>query len=128
MNETTWNIAVVDDDDSVRRALGRLLRAAGFQASSYSSAEQFLADAPRVRTDCLVLDIHLGGMSGLDLQRQLVAANASPPVIFITAAEDSETPERARRAGCVAFFQKPVPGKSLLAAVRNAVEGGGAAT
>lgn len=128
MTETTWNIAVVDDDESVRRALGRLLRAAGFQPVDYPSAEQFLEERQRVRTDCLVLDIQLGGMSGLDLQRKLATSSTAPPVILITAGEDPGTSEEARRAGCVAFFRKPVPGEPLLTAVRRAIEKSAGAT
>jgi FixJ family two-component response regulator len=69
----TVNVAVVDDDGGVRGALARLLRAAGFNPVGYSSAESFLADPMRAQTDCLVLDVHLGGMSGLDLQERLTA-------------------------------------------------------
>ena len=95
----TVNVAVVDDDAGVRSALARLLRAAGFNPVGYSSAEGFLADPGRAQTDCLVLDVHLGGMSGLDLQERITAGGVAPPIIFVTAHEEPDAQERARRAG-----------------------------
>jgi FixJ family two-component response regulator len=124
MNAQTVNVAVVDDDGSVRRAVARLLGAAGFNPVGYSSAEEFLADSTRARTDCLVLDLHLGGMSGLDLQERL-ADGAAPPIIFVTAHQEPDAEEQARRTGCVAFFHKPVSGRALLEAVRRAVASSG---
>lgn len=121
----TVNVAVVDDDGGVRRALARLLRAAGFNPVGYSSAEGFLADPTRAQTDCLVLDVQLGGMSGLDLQERLTARGIAPPIIFVTANAEPDAEEQARRAGCVAFFHKPVPGRALLEAVRRAVDPSG---
>jgi FixJ family two-component response regulator len=114
-------IAVIDDDESLRRALGRLLRAAGFDPLGYASAEEFLDDPAKARADCLVLDVHLGGMSGFDLERQLVAGGAAPPIVFLTAYEDPKTSEQARKTGCIALLYKPVPGALLLEAVRRAV-------
>jgi FixJ family two-component response regulator len=115
------NVAVVDDDISVRRALERLLRAGGFEPVIYDSAEAFLEDARQMRADCLLLDIHLGGMSGLDLQQMLAEAGTVPPIIFITAHDEAETREVAQRAGYAAYFRKPFPGSSLLEAIRQAV-------
>jgi FixJ family two-component response regulator len=119
------NVAIVDDDGSVRHALARLLHAAGFNPVSYSSAEGFLADPTRAQTDCLVLDVRLGSMSGLDLQERLTARGIAPPIIFVTANAEPDAEEQARRAGCVAFFHKPVPGRALLEAVRRAVDPSG---
>lgn len=121
MNPRSINVAVVDDDSSYCRALERLLRAYGFTPLIYSSAEVFLRDSARPRVDCMILDIHLDGMSGFALQHQLAQAGSVPPIIFITADEGTDTPERARQAGCVECLQKPFAGKSLLAAVRRAV-------
>jgi FixJ family two-component response regulator len=118
----TVNSAVVDDDGGVRSALARLLHAAGFNPVSYSSAEGFLADLARAQTDCLVADVQLGGMSGLDLQELLAARGIALPIIFVTAHEEPGAQEQARRAGCVAFLHKPVPGRALLEAVKRAVE------
>ena len=122
VNAQTANVAVVDDDGSVRRALARLLDAAGFNPVGYSSAEGFLADPTRADTDCLVLDVHLGGMSGLDLQERLTADGVAPPIIFVTGHQEPDAEEQARRAGCVAFFHKPVPGRALLEAIKRAVD------
>jgi len=123
MTAGTINVAIVDDDASVCRALERLLRASGFAPLTYLSAEAFLQDRSRVIVDCMILDIHLGGMSGFELQKQLAAAGEPPPIIFITADEDPDTPELARQAGCVAYFRKPFPGHKLMETIRSAVAG-----
>ena len=120
MSAAAKRIAVVDDDDSVRRALDRLLRASGFATSCYSSAEAFLDGGAAGCCDCLVLDVHLGGMSGFDLRCVLRERQSQLPVIFISAHENAETVERANTAGCFAFFNKPVPGATLLDAIRVA--------
>ena len=113
-------VAVVDDDESVCRALSRLLRAEGLHPVSYLSAEAFLADTKRPRFDCLVLDVQLGGMSGIELQRQLQASGSSTPVIYITAHDEPVTREQAQAAGCTAYFRKTAPGKDLVEAIRRA--------
>src|SRR6266567_6759414 len=113
MSEQKIYVAVVDDDDSFSRALGRLLRAAGFEPVLYSSAEAFLAPTP-VPLDCLILDIEMAGMSGLDLRRRLTELGAATPVIFVTAHDEPEVREEARVAGYAAYFRKPVPGKLLV--------------
>jgi FixJ family two-component response regulator len=121
MNQTKINVAVVDDDESFARSLERLFRASGFVARTYPSAEAFLAPTPLPQPDCLVLDIHLGGMSGLDLQRQLCEAGDPPPIIFVTAHDAPKVREEAQRAGCSAYFLKPVPRKPLIEAITKAV-------
>ena len=115
-------VAIVDDDESACRALGRLLRAEGIQAVGYLSAEAFLADAKRPLFDCLVLDIELGGMSGIDLHRQLNASGSSTPVIYVTAHDEPETREAAQAAGCAAYFRKTSPGGEVLQAIRRAAQ------
>jgi FixJ family two-component response regulator len=120
-------VAVVDDDESACRALSRLLRAEGIQPVSYLSAEEFLADTKRPQFDCLVLDIQLGGMSGIELQRQLQASGSSTPVIYITAHDEPEVREQAEAGSCVAYFRKTAPGQDVLQAIRRAAslkEGG----
>jgi FixJ family two-component response regulator len=112
-------VAVVDDDESLCRSLGRLLRAAEIQAVTYPSAEAFLADTKHPQFDCLVLDIQLGGMSGVELQRRLVEEGDKTPVIFITAHDDPETREQAIAAGCVGYFRKSDSGTDVLAAIRD---------
>lgn len=121
MSAQLATIAVVDDGDSFRRALARLLRVSGYETRSYASAEEFLADDEGLRADCLVLDIQLGGMSGLDLQRRLAAAGSAPPVVFVTGHPTREHRERARAAGSIAFLAKPVTAEVLLEAVAAGV-------
>lgn len=112
-------VAVVDDDESLCRSFGRLLRAAGIQPITYSSAEAFLADTKHPKFDCLVLDIQLGGISGIELQRQLAAAGEKTPVIFITAHDDAETRAEAEAVGCAAYFRKTDSGARVLDAIRR---------
>jgi FixJ family two-component response regulator len=113
-------VAVVDDDESARRALSRLLLAAGLQPVAYPSAEAFLGDTQRPRFDCLVLDLQLGGMSGIELQQQLKAAGSSTPVIYITAHDAPEIREQAQAVGCTAYFAKTAPGRNVIHAIRAA--------
>jgi FixJ family two-component response regulator len=113
-------VAVVDDDESACRALSRLLRAEGIQPVSYSSAEAFLADSKRPLFDCLVFDVQLGGMSGIELHRQLQASGSSIPVIYITAHDEPETRALALAADCAAYFCKTAPGQDVLQAIRRA--------
>jgi FixJ family two-component response regulator len=92
-------VCVVDDDESLLRALRRLLDATGFRVETFSSAEEFLGSEHRTRADCLGLDVHLGGLGGLDLQEQLTTSGVRTPVVIITAHDDRRTRERAQRAG-----------------------------
>jgi FixJ family two-component response regulator len=112
-------VAVVDDDPSLCRSLSRLLRAAGMHAITYESAEAFLADSKQPSFDCLVLDVQLGGMSGIDLGLWLTAEGGSSPIIFLTAFDDSETRARAKRAGGAAYFRKTDGGSGVLEAIRR---------
>jgi len=114
-------VGVVDDDESVCRSLGRLLRTAGFQPVTYTSAETFLEDHKRPRFDCLVLDIQLEGMSGLELRRRLAGVKDATPVVFITAHDSAEVRAEAEASGCAGYFRKTDPGASVLEAIRKAV-------
>jgi FixJ family two-component response regulator len=116
----TLTIGVVEDDPSFLRALRRLLSGAGFSVATFASAEEFLASDSARGTACLVLDVHLGGMSGFDLQQQLATAGRLIPTIFITAHDDSVTRERARSG--VAYLRKPFREEALVAAIRKALE------
>jgi len=118
---TNIYIAVVDDDESFCRSLGRLLRAADYQPVTYLSAEAFLADTKHPRFDCLLLDVSLGGISGLELGRRLGAVGSTTPVIYITAHDDPATRIAANAAGCVAFISKVEPSDVLLKAIVSAV-------
>jgi FixJ family two-component response regulator len=114
-------VCVVDDDESIQRALRRLLGATGFRVETFSTAEEFLESEHRGRADCLVLDVHLSGLSGLDLQDRLAKAGAFTPVVIITAHDDRPTRERARRAGAIEYLAKPFDDNSLIAAIRKAI-------
>ena len=118
--EKSFTVFVVDDDDSVRKALKRLLRASGYEVMTFESAEDFLV-AGRVRTEgCIVLDIHLPGISGLDLYEKLASSEANCPVIFITAQDNPQWQEKAARAGAVAYLRKPFDQQLLLDALHAA--------
>jgi FixJ family two-component response regulator len=112
-------IAVVDDDIGVCTSLGRLLRLAQLQPITYPSAEAFLGDAKHPQFDCIVLDVRLGGMSGLELFAQLTADKTHPPVIFITAVDDPVARARAEALGCAGFFLKSTPGARIIEAIRR---------
>lgn len=111
-------IGVVDDDPSVLKALGRLMRSAGFDAVTFTSAEDFLARFQQRALACVVLDIHLGGMSGLDLQAYLADAGIRLPIVFITAHDDAATRERVEQSGQV-YLRKPVDENCLLGAITS---------
>ena len=113
---------VVDDDLSVRRALQRLIRSAGFSVETFASAREFLDFAPRTGTGCLLLDIHLGGMSGLEMQERLAAQGVKMPVIVITAHDDAITRARVESLGAVAYVPKPFDDRVLLDAIQKAVQ------
>jgi len=121
MNQNKINVAIVDDDESFARALERLFRASGYGVQTYASAEALLASTTLPQPDCLVLDIHLGGMSGLDLRRHLTALGSTIPVVFVTAHDEPKICEEALQVGCSAYLRKPVPGKVLLEAISKAV-------
>ena len=114
-------ISVVDDDDSVRESLRGLLRSVRFVVEVFASAEEFLS-SDRVRaTDCLILDMRMPGMSGLELQRRLMASHPKMPVIFITAHGDEELRSRALSGGAVDYLLKPFSEEALLTAVQTAL-------
>lgn len=119
MGKLRHTVAVVDDDPSLRRSVGRLLRAYGFPAIEYESAEAFLGRDPNTALDCLVLDIDLGGMSGVELQRRLKETGSGLPIIFITALEDARLKTEAEQAGCIAYLRKPFTGSVLIDAVKR---------
>ena len=114
-------IAVVDDDGSLRRSLKNFLRSVGFRVETFASAEEFLASAERETTGCLVLDLRMTGMSGLDLLRHLAAAKVRVPAVVLTAHGDEEIRQRCLGAGAVAFLDKPFRGDALLDAVQTAL-------
>jgi FixJ family two-component response regulator len=116
-------VSVVDDDESVRESLRGLIRSVGLHVQTFASAEEFSNSAKLEQTDCLILDVRMPGMSGLELQRQLVASRREIPIIFITAHGSDETVRaRALRDGAVAYLIKPFSEDSLLQAVNTALK------
>jgi FixJ family two-component response regulator len=115
-------VAIIDDDDSVRESLSSLLRSAGFRAAVFASAEAFLNSDHPSDPDCLLVDLRMPGMSGLELQRHMIKANTKIPIVFITAHGDEEARSRALRDGAVDFLRKPFTEEALLNAVHSALK------
>ena len=122
MAGTRQTVCIVDDDESVRRALRRLVHSAGWNAETYATAEEFLDSPPQRVRACLILDVHLPGLSGLELHERLTAAGRSIPVVFITAYADSRVRDEALRAGAIALLAKPFEDQALLDAVERAAQ------
>ena len=114
-------IVVVEDDASMGHALERILRTGGFQPILFASAEAALDSGIAPAADCLVLDIQLPGMSGLELYRQLARVGEHPPAVFITAHDEPAVREKAARLGAKSFHPKPFSGRALLDAVNQAI-------
>jgi len=115
-------VAIVDDDDSVRIALENLLKSVGLPARAFESAEEFIASGQQRQTGCLIADIRMPGMSGLELQSRLNAEGCRIPIVFITAHGDAKMRMQALRAGAVEFLAKPFDDEALLGSVRAALE------
>jgi FixJ family two-component response regulator len=120
MPQESITVYIVDDDDSIRRALKRLLRSVGYHALTFASAEEFLEFTPETGEGCIVLDIRLPGMTGLDLQEKLASRGTEYSVIIMTAYDNPHWQERAEKAGVVAYLKKPFHEQSLLDAIRLA--------
>lgn len=114
-------IAVIDDDESVRQATSRLLRSHGYAVATFASAEDFLQSGAHRTSSCLITDIRMPGMSGIELQTRLVKAGCQIPIIFMTAFPEENTWARALAAGAHAFLNKPWREQSLLDSVKSAV-------
>jgi FixJ family two-component response regulator len=121
-------ISIVDDDDSLRNSLNNLIRSVGFGVQGFSSAEAFLKSNQLHDTACLILDVRMPGMNGLELQRHLVATNYGIPIIFITSHADDNARMRALEAGAVDFLYKPFREEALLNAIQTALESKGDGT
>jgi FixJ family two-component response regulator len=121
-------ISIVDDDDSLRNSLNNLIRSVGFGVQGFSSAEAFLKSNQLHDTACLILDVRMPGMSGLELQRQLVTTNCGVPIIFITSHVDDNARTRALEAGAVDFLYKPFREEALLNAIHEALKSKGDGT
>jgi FixJ family two-component response regulator len=107
-------VSIVDDDDSVRTAMSSLVRSLGYEACVFASAEDFLASPHRHDTSCLIVDVQMPGMNGLELQSELHAQQQCTPIIFITAFPEERIRKRAEAAGAVGFFGKPVDGQTII--------------
>ena len=114
-------ISVVDDDESVRRTTTLLIASFGFRAAAFESAESFLKSVQLHDTSCLVIDVQMPGMNGLDLQSHLANAGFAVPIIFITAYDNKEYRRRAMQAGAVGFLAKPFSDEQLLQTIRSAL-------
>ena len=121
MNETGL-IYVVDDDDSVRNSTRGLLRSMGYKVATFESGELFLQSVDLEDTACLILDMRMPGMDGLEVQRRLKASNPRVPVIFVTAHDDRTRQRLAIEAGAFNFFQKPFAASDLLGAIQTALK------
>jgi FixJ family two-component response regulator len=114
-------ISIVDDDESVRAATKTLLRAVGYYVETFASAELFLDSGVLRETKCLILDIRMPGIDGLELQRRLNAAESRVPIIFVTAHDDKANRRKAIEAGAVEFFRKPFDANTLVGAIQMAL-------
>jgi FixJ family two-component response regulator len=121
-SEAIARVFVVDDDISVRESLELLIRSAGWHAETFASAHEFLARPTAAAPGCLVLDVSMPGVSGLDLQKRIASVWASLPVVFISGHEDIPTTVQAMKAGAVEFFTKPLCEDALLDAIASAIE------
>src|SRR5438046_8394772 len=119
MNKIAPLIYVVDDDASVREALGSLIRSAGLEVETFASAQEFLSRPRADVPSCLVLDVQLPGLSGLDLQHELAKADVQIPIIFLTGHGDIPTSVRAIKAGALEFLTKPFDDEDLLEAIQQ---------
>jgi FixJ family two-component response regulator len=115
-------IAIVDDDPWVRKSLERLIKAEGLRTETFASAEDFIRAGDHRETACLILDLRLPGMSGLELQHRLVIDNDHLPIVFVSAHDEPETRYEAMKAGAIAFLSKPFNDEALIDAVRSVVK------
>jgi FixJ family two-component response regulator len=121
VQKRVMTVAVVDDDPSMLKAAANLLEARDFSTSLFTSAEEFLDSGEAAFVDCLVIDIELGGLSGIELRQQLNVSLPSLPVIFMTALDDETIRQQALQVGCVACLHKPFPARELINAVEKAI-------
>jgi FixJ family two-component response regulator len=114
-------ISIVEDDESVRRTTKLLLESCGYEAAAFDSPESLLSSGRLEDTSCLIVDVQMPGMNGLQLQSHLAAARIHTPIIFMTAYDDKESRRRAMQAGAVAFLTKPFTDEQLFQSIRSAL-------
>jgi FixJ family two-component response regulator len=119
-------VMIVDDDDSIRKAVRRLMKSYGFAVETFASAEEFLGSDRLAKTSCLILDVHMPGMNGLELQKRLVASGSVVPIIFITAFTDDRARAQAMNAGAASYLAKPFGDDELLNCIHSVLENAGA--
>lgn len=117
-------VAIVDDDDAIRDALDGLIQSLGYHSARFASAEEFLASPDRAGIDCMITDVHMPGLSGLELQDRLNAEGCKPPTIFMTSYHDESTRSRAMDGGAYCFLSKPVDDEVLIACLNAALKAG----
>jgi FixJ family two-component response regulator len=122
MNDSVPQVYIVDDDVSVREGVGRLIRSTGLKVKTFSTAQEILASLRTEMPSCLVLDVQLPGINGLELQQQLATKELQVPIIFLTGYGDIPTSVRAMKAGAIEFLTKPFRDEELLSAVTQAIE------
>jgi FixJ family two-component response regulator len=120
MDRPQLRVAVIDDDESVRKALRRLLRAANLDADTFASGRDFLDSLAAQLPDCIVLDLHMPGMNGLDVQQQLARDGLKVPIVVITGHDEPQARAQCLSAGAAAFLRKPLDDKALLDAIHRA--------
>ena len=114
-------VAVIDDDSAVRTAIAALVASKGYQVEVYASAEEFIAHVARSEAACLVADVHLGGLTGIELGHHLASLGYTFPMIFVTSADDRGSQEQAIAFGCIAYLRKPIASDRLLDAIVEAI-------
>ena len=122
MTNSQFIVMIVDDDESMRRAARRLIKSSGFAVETFASAEDFLASGRVDATACLVLDVQMPGLNGLELQSRLIAERYQIPIVFITAYNDENAREQALRAGAVGYLVKPFEEADLLTGINLALQ------
>ena len=128
MDRSRLHVAVIDDDESVRRALSRLLRAANLDADTFASGRDFIDSLAAQVPDCVVLDVHMPGMNGLDVQLQLVRSGFRIPVVVITGHDEPQARAQCLAAGAAAYLRKPLDDVALLDAIHHAALAAGQRT
>jgi FixJ family two-component response regulator len=121
MQRDTWLIAVVDDEESVRKALARLIRAAGYEVETFGSGVEFMLSLQKRRPHCVVLDLRMPVVDGFEIQRTLAQSGASVPVVIITGDDSAENHQKTAEYGAQAYLRKPVDDAMLLDAIQSAV-------